>query len=557
MSGTRIISTGGADPYARTGAAFAKMIPDPMDEARAATLYNQSAKAQEDIAEIQRKRDAAVAIQQAVREGRTDPKTLAELFAATPDYAGKVADFSRYLVFSNPNSTVTDRDRAYGASGGTYSGTETGFLTGERNQTQRTLGAAAIGAAPGHRQAALGELKYKQEQRAFYNPNTGETVITADKTLAPPGYVPYSPEVFNQQNKGVTVARPGPLAGGPQNVIVPQVDLYRGDYSRAAPAPTPDQVFVEGLKPQQYRPPGAPANSPNLQLPQSEVNRRFPGGTEAPTKFTEFDMTKPVEFRLPEDPPAMGNRVMPLGEFTRLYGHRTDIMGPQSSAERAGRLHPTPVGPTEPGKPNRVVPAGVIADTPLTSAFTAPDNTQTKIEPPKPVTEKTKTELNMEARRQLARAAKLSDADAYIDYKDRAAKTLPKLFTDNETEVMRLAEAYFQESGNHTEAVQKAMTSVFGEDWKADPGGWFSSPSLTKGKPSFQPPPGQRQPTVTTRGGNAAPPPTKAPEQPTRDSGLVAAQRLQQARDALRSNPGARAEIEARLRAMNIDPAGL
>jgi hypothetical protein len=315
-------------------------------------------------------------------------------------------------------------------------------------------------------------------------------------------------------------------------------------------------VLLEGAKPQAYRPPGAPPGSPNLQAPWADITRRYPGGTEAPIKLSEFDPTKLIEFRLPEDAPAMGNRTMPLGEFVRLYGHRTDIIGPQPPAVQSARVNPTQVGPAEPGGANRMVPAGVIADTPVVNAFTGPDTTQTRIEPPKPVTEKTKVELSAEARRQLARVAKL-DPESYVDYGQGPRRTPPGVFTENETEVMRLAEAYFQESGNHTEAVQKALEQVFGEGWQAGAGGWFTSDSLTRGRPSYAPPPGPRAPTVTQRGGKPAPPPAQAPEQPKQNSGVVAAQRLQQARDALRANPNARAEIEARLRAMGIDPAGL
>jgi hypothetical protein len=143
-----------------------------------------------------------------------------------------------------------------------------------------------------------------------------------------------------------------------------------------------------------------------------------------------------------------------------------------------------------------------------------------------------------------------------------------------------IARQYQSNGGNAEAAVRTAMDGNMNPGWAANPGGrwpWSDKPSITPGPDtSYRPPQvnytGQggrvvpptppRGPTVSVTGNprptpapapTPAPTPTPAPKPGPSDPAVT----LSQARAALQANPGARAIIEQRLRALGIDPAGL
>jgi hypothetical protein len=233
------------------------LIPNALDDIRAAAMGSTVAKNNEDIAKLQMIRQVGADVEAATRRGASALE-LAAIMSRSPEYLPRLGDYSRFLTYSNPNATREQRDASYGAAGGPFSGTQTGFETGERNQTQRTLGAAHIGAGPGYARVAEDKRQFNEKTHFISDPNTGLPMAPVrQQDIYNVGPVqPYNPEYSIGMRKPVEY-------GGPPGT--PNMQRSLADYStafqgQAVPAPAPAGVLQQREAPMFVSPgPGQPA----------------------------------------------------------------------------------------------------------------------------------------------------------------------------------------------------------------------------------------------------------------------------------------------------------
>jgi hypothetical protein len=250
MSGTKIIPTGGGWKSGFEG--LAKIIPDPMDEMRAAALGTTVAKNQEDILKAQQLQRDNARWREYVGGSNITPQGLVTAAGPNADLLRLVPETNIFLQATRPGATPQDITTAYMGGAKPYGSTPLGWAQGEANQTQRSH----IAAGPGYAGVAEQRRQFNQTPTYLIDPATNQVLPPMPRervnSLGQP-MMPASPELY------LGLLKPQDY-GGPQGNMQMGLGAYtRAFQGRPVPAPTPPTVQAQHDEPIVVSPaPGAP-----------------------------------------------------------------------------------------------------------------------------------------------------------------------------------------------------------------------------------------------------------------------------------------------------------